>query len=70
MTDASVDSVRGLVYASSMSKNRRTIPQEQRTRSAVAVSAKLRSGAGVHADQHRKSDARQLRRDKAYRDER
>lgn len=53
-----------------MSKNRPNIPQEQRTRSAVALSGKLRSGAGVHADQHRKSDARQLRRDKSYKDER
>ena len=42
--------------------------QQPKTASPVAVAAKLRGGAGVHADQKVRSDHRRARRDRSYRD--
>lgn len=39
-----------------------------RTPSAVAQAARLRGGAGVHADQKRKADPKAIRKDKDYKD--
>jgi hypothetical protein len=38
--------------------------------SGVLAQARLRGGAGVHTDQRRKSDPKQTRRDKTYKEDR
>jgi hypothetical protein len=38
--------------------------------SGVLLQARLRGGAGVHADQRRRSDPKAIRRDKSYREAR
>ena len=48
-----------------MSKSKKR-PQQPKVRSAVAVAAFTRGGAGVHKDQKRRTDHRALRRDRSY----
>jgi hypothetical protein len=49
-------------------KNSKPKNTDHKLPSAVALSARLATGAGVHADQRRKADPKQLRRDKSYKD--
>lgn len=54
-----------------MSKSKNTAKaflDSQRTPSAVAQAARLRNGAGVHADQKRKADPKAIRKNKDYKD--
>jgi len=54
-----------------MSKSKNTgkaLVDSHRTPSAVATAARLRGGAGVHADQRRKADPKAIRKNKDYKD--
>ena len=49
-----------------MSMAGKKTPKIDHTPSALLRSAFMRSGAGVHKDQKKKADPKQLRRDKSY----
>lgn len=51
-----------------MRKTKNIIDSQPRTGSPVAVAARLRGGAGIHADQRRKADPKTIRKDRSYRD--
>lgn len=49
-----------------MKTKKTSLDSQPKVRSFIAMDSKLNRAAGVHADQRRKADPKQIRRDKSY----